>query len=98
MPLRGQQSQVAADLQSRCAAQAIADACIVAGLADAALLCFRWRDTPRDKVQHALELLEIAHANVVGAALTQVDVDSHLRSGYADGEGHHPRFGGSFRE
>jgi len=79
-------------------AQAITDARIVAGLADATLLCVRWRDTPRDKVLHALELLEEAHANVVGAALTQVDVDSHLRSGYADAEVYHPRYGGSFQE
>jgi polysaccharide biosynthesis transport protein len=58
----------------------------------------RWRDTPRDNVLHALELLEEAHANVVGAALTQVDVNSHVRSGYADAEVYHPRYGGYFRE
>ena len=47
---------------------------------------------------HALELLEEAHANVVGAALTQVDVNVHVRSGYADAEVYHPRYGGYFRE
>jgi succinoglycan biosynthesis transport protein ExoP len=79
-------------------AQAVTDARIVAGLADATLLCVRWRDTPRDVVLHALELLEEAHANVVGAALTQVDVNVHVRSGYADAEVYHPRYGGYFRE
>jgi succinoglycan biosynthesis transport protein ExoP len=79
-------------------AQAITDARIVAGLADATVLCIRWRDTPQDKVLNALELLEEAHANVAGVALTQVDVDVHLRSGYADAEVYHPRYGGSFRE
>ncbi len=77
---------------------AVTDARVIAGLADATLLCVRWRDTPRDKVLHALELLEEAHANVVGAALTQVDVNVHVRSGYADAEVYHPRYGGYFRE
>ncbi len=44
------------------------------------------------------EMLEEAHANVVGAALTQVDVNVHVRSGYADAEVYHPRYGGYFRE
>ena len=79
-------------------AQAVTDARIVAGLADATLFCVRWRRTPRDVVLHALELLEEAHANVVGAALTQVDVNVHVRSGYADAEVYHPRHGGYFRE
>jgi polysaccharide biosynthesis transport protein len=79
-------------------AQAVADARIVAGLADATLLCVRWRHTRCDVVLHALELLEEAHANVVGVALTQVDVNVHVRSGYADAEMYHPRRGGYLRE
>jgi capsular exopolysaccharide synthesis family protein len=79
-------------------AQAVTDARILAGLADATLLCVRWRSTPRDAALHALELLEEAHANVVGAALTQVDANVHVRSGYADAEVYHPRYGGYFRE
>ncbi|HTI84165.1 MAG TPA: polysaccharide biosynthesis tyrosine autokinase [Acetobacteraceae bacterium] len=79
-------------------AEAITDARIVAGLADATLFCVRWRATSRHIALHALELLEEAHANVVGAALTQVDVNVHLRSGYADAEVYHPRYGGYFRE
>jgi capsular exopolysaccharide synthesis family protein len=79
-------------------AQAVTDARIIAGLADATLLCVRWRATPRNAALNALELLEEAHANVVGAALTQVDVSVHLRSGYADAEVYHPHYGGFFRE
>jgi succinoglycan biosynthesis transport protein ExoP len=79
-------------------AEAITDARIVAGLADATLLCVHWRATSRHVALHALELLEEAHANVVGAALTQVDVAVHVRSGYADAEVYHPRYGGYFRE
>ena len=79
-------------------AEVITDARIVAGLADATLFCVRWRATSRQAALHALELLEEAHANVVGVALTQVDVNVHVRSGYADAEVYHPRYGGYFRE
>jgi len=79
-------------------AEAITDARIVASLADATLFCVRWRGTSRHVALHALELLEEAHATVVGVALTQVDVNVHVRSGYADAEVYHPRYGGYFRE
>ena len=72
-------------------AQAVTDARIIASAADATLLCVRWRSTPRGNVLHALDLLEEAHANVVGAALTLVKVRVHVRSGYADAEVYHPR-------
>ncbi len=71
---------------------------VVAGLADATLFFVHWRATSRAVALHALQLLEEAHANVVGAALTQVDIGVHLRSGYADAEVYHPRYGGYFRE
>ncbi|TCZ57950.1 tyrosine-protein kinase domain-containing protein [Roseicella aquatilis] len=77
---------------------AMADARVVAWLADATLLCVRWRDTPRSVVRTSLALLEEAHARVVGAALTQVDAREHGRSGPADADVHHPRYGGYFRE
>jgi capsular exopolysaccharide synthesis family protein len=79
-------------------ALAMADARVVARLADATLLCVKWRDTPRSVVRNSLGLLEEAHARVVGAALTQVDARVHGRSGYADAEVYHPRYGGYFRE
>lgn len=79
-------------------ALAMADARVVARLADATLLCVRWRDTPRSVVRNSLGLLEDAKARVVGAALTQVDAKTHRKSGYADSEVYHPRYGGYFRE
>lgn len=79
-------------------ALAMADARVVARLADATLLCIKWRDTPRSVVRNSLGLLEEAHARVVGAALTQVDARVHGRSGYADAEVYHPRYSGYFRE
>ncbi len=77
---------------------AMADARVVARLADATLLCIKWRDTPRSVVRNSLALLEDAKARVVGAALTQVDAKTHRRSGYADSEVYHPRYSGYFRE
>ncbi len=71
--------------------QAIAEARILAGIADATLLCVRWCATPRLVVQHTLELLEEAHAHVVGCALTRVDARAHVRSGYADADVYHRR-------
>ena len=69
--------------------QAIAEARILAGIADATLLCVRWCATPRPVVQHTLDLLEEAHANVVGCVLTRVDARAHVRSGYADADVYH---------
>ena len=72
--------------------QAITEARVLAGIADAAVLCVRWRSTPREAVTHALELLEDAQAHVAGIVLTRVDPRAHVRSGYADAEVYHPRY------
>jgi capsular exopolysaccharide synthesis family protein len=75
---------------------ALADARVIAALADATLLCVRWHDTPRAVVRNCLELLQDADAAVVGVALTRVDTRVHVRSGFADAEVYHPRYGGYF--
>ena len=72
--------------------QAMTEARVVSALADATLLCVRWRSTPRAVLRHALDLLEEAHANVVGTVLTRVDPRAHLRSGFADAEVYHRRY------
>jgi capsular exopolysaccharide synthesis family protein len=71
--------------------QAIAEARVLAGIADATLLCVRWCATPQPVVQHTLDLLEEAHAHVVGCVLTRVNALAHLRSGYADADVYHGR-------
>jgi polysaccharide biosynthesis transport protein len=78
-------------------AQAMTDTRVIAGIADATLLCLRWRSTPLAVAENALALLNEAGANVVGVALTRVDARVHLRSGSADAEVYHPRYGGYFR-
>lgn len=77
---------------------AMADARIIARLADATVLCVRWRDTPQTVVRSTLDMLEDAKARVVGAVMTRVDAKAHSRSGYSDAEVYHPRYGGYFRE
>jgi succinoglycan biosynthesis transport protein ExoP len=78
-------------------ALAIADARVIAHLADATLFCIRWADTARSVVLSALGRLEDAEATVAGVALTRVDARAHRRAGYSDSEIYHPRYGGYFR-
>ena len=72
--------------------QAMSEARVVAALADAVLLCVRWRHTPRAVLRHALDLLRETHANTAGAVLTRVDARAHVRSGGADAEVYHRRY------
>ncbi len=69
---------------------AMTDARIISRVADATLLCVRWRDTPRSVVSRSLDLLEEAKARVVGVSLTRVDPRAHVRGGYSDSEVYHP--------
>lgn len=71
--------------------QAITEARVLAAIADATVLCVRWRGTPRAVVSYALEMLDDAHARVAGIVLTRVDPGAHVRSGYADAEVYHHR-------
>jgi Mrp family chromosome partitioning ATPase len=77
---------------------AMTDARIISRIADATLVCVRWRETPRSVVSRSLDLLDEADARVIGVALTRVDPRTHGRSGYADAEVYHPRYGGYYRE
>jgi Mrp family chromosome partitioning ATPase len=77
---------------------AMADARVIGRLADVTVLCIRWRDTPRNVLRNSLDLLYDAAARVSGVALTRVDASVHVRSGFADAEVYHPRYGGYFRE
>ena len=79
-------------------ALAMTDARLLARLADATVLCVRWRHTPLGVVQKAVDLLEDAQAQIAGIALTRVDARAHVRAGFADLEVYHPRYGGYFRE
>lgn len=77
--------------------EAMTEARIAATLADATLLCVRWRSTQTKTLRHALEILRDAHAKIIGTVLTRVDPRVHLRSGYADAGVHHHRYKAYFR-
>lgn len=76
--------------------QAITEARVIAAVADATIMCVRWRSTPRDVVRYALDLLEDANALVAGVVLTRVDPRAHVRSGYAEAEAYHRRYKGYY--
>jgi polysaccharide biosynthesis transport protein len=72
--------------------EAMPEARVTATLADATLLCVRWRSTQIKTLNHALELLHDAHAKIIGTVLTRVDPRVHVRSGYADAGVYHRRY------
>jgi succinoglycan biosynthesis transport protein ExoP len=78
--------------------EAMTEARIAATLADATLLCVRWRSTQSKTLMHALEVLRDARAKIIGTVLTRVDTRVHLRSGHADAGVYHRRYKAYFRE
>jgi capsular exopolysaccharide synthesis family protein len=76
---------------------ALAEARILARVADATLLCIRWANTPRRVVRAAVTLLQDANVNLTGAVLTRVNPTKHGNSGFPDAEIYQPRYGGYFR-
>lgn len=76
---------------------ALAEGRVLARLADSALLCIRWGQTPRRVVRAAITLLHEAGVVLAGTALTRVNVQQHEKSGFADAEIYQPRYGGYFR-
>lgn len=58
----------------------LAEARVVAALADKVLLVSRWRRTPVGSTRHALRLLQEAGAHVVAVALTMANINSDPHS------------------
>ena len=65
-------------------ALAVSDALSVASKADGLLFLIRWKATSAQAAEAALSALRSAGANVLGVALTQVDVMAQSRYGYGD--------------
>jgi capsular exopolysaccharide synthesis family protein len=63
---------------------AVADARLIAAKADVTLMVSEWNKTPSRAAAAAVELLRSAGANLVGVALTKVDVRLHAHYGYGD--------------
>lgn len=62
----------------------IADARLVVGKADAAMMVVRWRKTPDQAVKSALRLLPSSRVQLAGIALTRVDMKKQAKFGYGD--------------
>ena len=63
---------------------AVADARLIAAKADVALMVTEWDKTPSRAAAAAVELLRSAGVNLMGVALTKVDVRLHAHYGYGD--------------
>lgn len=57
----------------------VTDALFLSSAVDATLMAIRWQTTPRAAVSDALQLLRSAGANVIGTALTQVNMARFAR-------------------
>jgi Mrp family chromosome partitioning ATPase len=72
--------------------EAMTEARVAAALADATLVCVRWRSTQAPTLERALDVLREARARVIGTVLTRVDAREHLRSGGPDAGVYHRRY------
>lgn len=63
---------------------AVADARVLARLADRVIYLIKWNATPRDAVRNGIKLLRSAGVNLCGVALSQVNQRKHARYGYGD--------------
>jgi capsular exopolysaccharide synthesis family protein len=63
---------------------AVADARLIAAKADVTLMVSEWNKTPSRAASTAVDLLRSAGANLIGVALTKVDVRLHAHYGYGD--------------
>ncbi|WAC59172.1 GumC family protein [Brevundimonas sp. SL130] len=63
---------------------ALADTRILAAKADMTILLVRWRKTPARATNAAVKMLQQSGAYILGAAMTQVDVNAQAKQGYGD--------------
>lgn len=70
----------------------IADARLIVGKADVALVIARWRKTPDHAVRAALRLLPAQRVKLAGVALTRVDLKLQAKYGSGDGSSYYPAY------
>lgn len=63
---------------------AVDESRVIASIADGVVFLVRWRKTAARASEIALRYLNDVHANVLGAALTLIDVREQARSGYSE--------------
>lgn len=63
---------------------AVADAAMVAKVADTCIYLVRWASTPREMVLNGLKQLRSFNVKIAGTVLTQVDLEQQSQYGYGD--------------
>jgi len=61
---------------------AVTDTRVIASRADAVVVNVKWKSTPREAAASAIDILRDVNANVLGVALSQVDMNAQARYGY----------------
>jgi len=61
---------------------AVTDTRVIAARADAVVVSVKWKTTPREAAASAIDILRDVNANVLGVALSQVDMNAQARYGY----------------
>lgn len=61
---------------------AVTDTRVIAQRCDAVVMNVQWKKTPKEAASSALDILRDVRANILGVALTQVDMDAQARYGY----------------
>jgi len=70
----------------------VADAKVLASMADKVLYVLRWRDTPREVVAHAVRQLRDVGGNIAGAVFNGLDVRRHAEYSYGDSGYYYGRY------
>lgn len=76
----------------------VADAQILAQLADRVVFCVRWDKTPKENVLSALRMLQDINAPIGGLLLTRVNLRKHAGYGYGDVGHYYGRYHGYYAE
>jgi uncharacterized protein involved in exopolysaccharide biosynthesis/Mrp family chromosome partitioning ATPase len=74
----------------------LSDSKLLSDLVDAIILAVRWQTISLDLVRDALDELRLGSAPLLGAVITQVDLDRHARRGYGGDSGYHKRYRGYY--
>lgn len=74
----------------------VADTRALTQKADATLVISHWRHTEMKALRSALDVLEQSEANVVGVALSMVNVRQYASTGHGEAYGFHKKFAGYY--
>jgi len=76
----------------------LAEARAIAAMADGVLFVTRWRKTPANASELAVDMLAREGAKIYGVALSQVNLKQQSRAGFGDEMSYYHRFKGYYAE